>query len=85
MPAAQSVTLLTGEIADFLATCPSREEFLRFRPSERVQQRARELLQKNKNGSITKHEQWELDQYEHAEMLLRLVKARLRSKNASQP
>jgi hypothetical protein len=84
MPAVQNVTLLTDEIAEFLATCPSREGFLSYRPSQQVQQRAKELLHKNKDGSITKYEQRELDQYEHAEMLMRLVKARLRSRNASQ-
>ncbi len=83
MPATQKVTLLTAEIADFLATGPSREKFLSYRPSEQIQQRARVLLQKNKDGSIIKPELWELDQYEHAEMLVQLVKARLRSKKAS--
>jgi hypothetical protein len=80
MAATETVAWLTAEIADFLATCPSREELLRYRPSDQTQQRLRELLQKSKDGSITKNKQWELDQYEHAEMLMSLIKARLRSR-----
>jgi hypothetical protein len=80
MPATERATILTAQIADFLAACPSREELLRYRPSAEVQERARKLLRKNGDGSITKSELWELDQYEHAEMLMRLVKARLRAK-----
>jgi hypothetical protein len=82
MPVTEKATLLTAEIADFLATCPSRDELLNYRPSKAVQNRARELLRKNSDGKITKFEEWELDQYEFAEMLLGLVKARLRSEKA---
>jgi hypothetical protein len=85
MPTTQKVTVLTSEIADFLATCPSREQLLNYHPSDQVQRRAQELLEKNKEGNLTKSEQWELDQYEHAEILMRLVKARLRSRKASTP
>jgi hypothetical protein len=74
--------LLASEIADFLASCPSREQFLNYRPSEQTQQRARELLQKNSDGTLTRDERWELDQFAFAEGLIRLVKARLRSRKA---
>lgn len=70
---------LTEEIADFLASCPSREELLAFRPSPRTQERVRRLLGKLKANRISGDEQRELDQYEYAEMLMRLVKARLRT------
>jgi hypothetical protein len=79
MATAQNVTWLTKEIADLLASCPSREELLNFRPSDQVQQRASELLQKLKDGRITREEQWELDQFGFAESLMRLIKARLRT------
>jgi hypothetical protein len=35
---------IVEEIADFLASCPSPEELLRFRPSPQTQARAEELL-----------------------------------------
>jgi hypothetical protein len=75
---------LTEEIADFLATCPSREQLLRYHPSAAIQRRARDLLDKLKNGRITEDEHRELDQFEYAEMLMRLVKARLRSNRTKQ-
>ena len=75
---------LTEEIADFLATCPSREQLLRYHPSAAIQRRDRDLLDKLKNGRITEDEHRELDQFEYAEMLMRLVKARLRSNRTKQ-
>jgi hypothetical protein len=73
----QRTSWLTEEIADFLASCPSREQLLGYHPSSQVQERARELLEKMKTGRITADEQWELDQFEHAETLVQLIKARL--------
>jgi hypothetical protein len=74
------VPLLAEEIADFLATCPTREQWLQFRPTPQTQQRVRELLEKSKAGRISEEEQWELDQFEFAETLVQLVKVRLRPK-----
>ena len=79
MAAKRRVTWLTEEIADFLASCPSREQLLSYHASGQVQERARELLEKSKSGRITADEQWEFDQFEHAEMLMQLVKARVRA------
>jgi len=71
-------TSLVDEIADFLATTSSREELLQFRPSEPVQERVRELLAKLKTGQLSEDERRELDRFEHLEVLMRLVKVRLR-------
>jgi hypothetical protein len=70
---------LAEEVANFLASCPSREQLLSYHPRAAVQARARELLAKSESGRITADEQWELDQFEHAEMLMQLVKARVRA------
>lgn len=80
MPTTRSATWLAEEVADFLATCPTREQLLNYRPSAQAQERARRLLEKLKDGRITAEEQRELDQFEYAEILLRLVKARLRAR-----
>ena len=53
-------------------------ELLAFRPSRRAVQRFNALLAKSKNGSLAKEEEWELDQFEHIEMLMQSIKARLR-------
>ena len=73
---------VTEEIASFLASCPSREQLLSYHPSAAVQERSRELLEKSKAGRITADEQWELDQFEHAEMMMQLIKARVRVEKA---
>jgi hypothetical protein len=73
-------TWLTDEVADFLAACPSPEELLAYRPSSRAQKRFNALLAKSKNGPLGRDEEWELNQFEHLEVLLQSIKARLRSR-----
>lgn len=68
------------EIADFLASGPSPDELLEFRPSTQTQARAEELLDKLKEGNLSSEERRELDQFEQAERLVRLVKARIRAR-----
>jgi len=75
-------TWLTDEVADFLAGCPSPEELLAYRPSARAQKRFTALLAKSKSGSLGLDEEWELHQFEHIEMLLQSIKARLRTRSA---
>jgi hypothetical protein len=85
MTVAARVDWLTEELATFLASCPSPEEMLAYHPSTQIQERANDLLRKEKEGRITPEEKRELDQFEYAEMLMRLVKARLRGKKKSRP
>jgi hypothetical protein len=73
------------EIADFLASGPSPDELLRFRPSPQLQARAQELLEKLKDGRASAEERRELDQFEHAERLMRLTKAQIHARKARQP
>lgn len=71
---------LIDEVSEFLASGPTRDELLAYRPSPRVQTHITELLAKAKTGALSSDEEWELDQFEHLEMLLQAVKARLRVK-----
>ena len=73
------------EVADFLASGPSPDALLSFRPSPRLQARAEELLQKVKDGVLSAEERRELDQFEHTERLMRLTKARIHAQKARQP
>jgi hypothetical protein len=82
MATTQSSTLFLDEVVELLTSGPSREELLNYHPSEQVQQRARELLTKLNSGDTTLDEERELDQFQHVESLMRLVKARLRTKKA---
>ncbi len=70
------------EIADFLASGPSPDELLQFRPSGQTQSRAEELLEKLKDGCLSIDERAELDQFEQVERLMRSVKARIRAAKA---
>jgi hypothetical protein len=85
MAVAAKVDWLTEELATFLASCPAPEEMLGYHPSARIQERAKDLLHKEKEGRITPEEKRELDQFEYAEMLMRLVKARLRGNKKLRP
>jgi hypothetical protein len=73
---------LTEEVAEFLASGPSPEELLAFRPSARAIQRFNALVARSKTGLLSTEEQWELDQFEHIEMLVQSIKARLRPAKA---
>jgi hypothetical protein len=85
MTVAARVDWLTEELATFLASCPTPQEMLDYHPSAQTRERANDLLCKEKEGRITPEEKRELDQFEYAEMLMRLVKARLRGKMKSRP
>lgn len=82
MSTVQTPTRLLEEIADLFASSPDHDQVLGFQPSEAVRRRAGELLAKLRNESLAPDEQRELDQFEQAELLMRLVKARLRGREA---
>jgi len=67
------------EIAEFFASCPSGQQILDFRPSSVAVERASELLALNRNGKLSETHRQELDQVEQCELLLRLVKSKVRS------
>ena len=81
MSIVESPPSLFDEIAELIASTPSAEEILTFRPSAEVQERARDLLDRLKRDSLSHEEEQELDQYEQAELLIRLVKAKVRILN----
>ena len=72
-----------SEFAEFLASQPTRQDLLAYRPSQHWQRRAGELLQKQNEGAISREEKQELEEFAHAERLIRLIKARLRSNRAA--
>jgi hypothetical protein len=81
----QSTISALEEIADFLASGPSPEEMMQFRPSSGTQARAEELLDKLKGGCLSAEERAELAQFEQAERLMRLVKARIQAGKVPRP
>ena len=78
MVTAPQQVVFIDEVAAFLAAEPSRDEMLAYRPSEAVQRRFELLLDKQRSATLTDDEQAELHQFQQTEILLRLMKARLR-------
>ena len=73
---------LLQEIAALFASSPASDEILAFRPSRASVDRANELLELNRQNALNEGSRGELDQFESAELLMRLVKARIRMNSA---
>lgn len=79
MSIVEAPSRLFEEIATLFASDPRPQQILDFRPSDSTVQRASELLDLNRQGRLGDDQRQELDQFEQAELLMRLVKARIRS------
>jgi hypothetical protein len=67
-------------VLELLATLPNPREILDLRPSEQLQQRVNQLLEKSRAGPLTPAEESAWDRYEYIEHLVRLAKAAAQSK-----
>jgi hypothetical protein len=72
------------EVIEFLASGPRPEEIVAFRPSGAHVDRSRELLYKNRQSHLTEAEEAELDEMEHINHLITLLKAEARRILAAQ-
>ena len=66
------------EVYRFLASAPSHEAILAFRPSEATQARIWQLLLANKTDGLSPDEQAELDEFEQVEHFVRMLKLHTR-------
>jgi hypothetical protein len=73
-----SATKSYDEIIDFIAAGTTPESVVAFRPSDGVQQRVAELVERSKNSSISSEEQSELEDYLQLEHIMIMAKARAR-------
>ncbi len=64
------------ELIDFLGRGPHPEEIVAFHASEGSQKRVRQLLEKNRAGTLTPGEEAELDAIESLNHIFALIKAR---------
>ena len=62
-------------ILNFIASKPTPEEIVAFRPTPEMQQRLRSLLLRSKAGELTPTEERELSEYEEIEHLVIMLKA----------
>ena len=70
------------ELVDLFADPAVAERILAFHPSPAMQARIEELLEKNRQETLTPDEKAELDEVERLEHFMRLIKARVRQKLA---
>jgi hypothetical protein len=65
-----------ADVLETLAGLPSPQEVLALRPSTELAHRIEALLAKNRNGGLSEAERLEWQQYEYAEHLVRIAKAK---------
>jgi hypothetical protein len=71
------------DLLDLLAESADAQRVLAFHLSDQKQARLDELLEKNREGTLTAEESTELDAYERFEHIVRLLKARVLQKRSS--
>jgi hypothetical protein len=71
---------LFNEILDFLSSTPTPEAILAFRPSHELQQRASELLDKNRSGNLSDEDRAELDEFQRMNHFMSMLKIRASEK-----
>jgi hypothetical protein len=82
MSDAPTAETLLDEITDFLASIPTAEQIVAFKPSQRLNDRLHELLDRAGEGELTDSEQKELDEFLHVNHILKMLKGKVRLKLA---
>ena len=73
----ETPAFLLDEIAILLASAPSQADLLKYKISEKFQNRARQRLAKLKSDALTKREEEELDHFVFVDALRGLAMARI--------
>ena len=74
------MTKAYDELVDFIAAGSTPAELLRFQPSQETRDRVHELIRKEKDSGLLPEEANEMDDYMKLEHLMRLAKARARTR-----
>jgi GTP-dependent phosphoenolpyruvate carboxykinase len=78
-----SLTRAYEEVIEFIARGTTPDTVAAFRPSEAARQRVAELVERDKSSALTAEEQSELEHYLQLEHIMRLAKARARTRLSS--
>jgi len=78
--ATMETSTLFDEILDFLASTLTPEQIIEFHPSARLQLRLRDLLDRNRNETLTAEESTELDEFSRMNHLMSMLKIRARKR-----
>ena len=69
---------LVNSVVELLTSSPKPEDVISFKLPQDLQERAADLLDRNREGVLTAEESEELDQFIFLEHVFRLAKARAR-------
>jgi hypothetical protein len=70
-------------VDEFLLSKPSEDEIIAFQAPETLQNRAAELLERNREGDLTVEEQAELDEITAVEKFVMRLKAKALAKRSA--
>lgn len=73
-----------SDVIELLTSFPTPEEVLALRPSEKLQHRINELLDKNRTEELQSQEKAEWDQYAYLEHIVRIAKIKATAKLKTQ-
>lgn len=82
--AAVPADTLFDEITDFLISRPTPDQIIAFKPSDRLDQRLHDLLDRNSQQGLTSEERLELDRFLQINHLMIVLKAKARLKLAGE-
>ena len=71
------------EVYRFLVSSPSPEQIIAFRASDEVQSRVRHLLAANQDGKLSEDERIELDEFQHINHFVSMLKIYARQHTTS--
>lgn len=71
------------EIVTFIAEAAGAEKLGAFKPSAAAEQRVAELLQKQKNGTLSARENEELQRFVQLDHVMSLAKAKARARKST--
>ncbi|MGB7340109.1 MAG: hypothetical protein WBC91_14530 [Phototrophicaceae bacterium] len=72
-----------SEVLDFLVTSPTPDDILAFKPSQEQENQFEALMTKNKQSTLTKTEQDELESFLQLNHFVNMLKIRARQKLAT--
>lgn len=75
---------LFAEVIDFLASTPTPEQIIAFKPSDQLEQRLSYLLEQNRHDALAVEERSELDEFLRMNHFMNMLKIRARQKLAEE-
>lgn len=72
-----------AEVYRFLVSAPSPEQIIAFHASDEVQARVRQLLDANQDGKLSEDERIELDEFQHINHFVSMLKIYARQHTTS--